>query len=568
MNTTKPKVDLGAVRQKFTPIIESSTGLKRNSADPRLNERLDWMPLYLHNHALLKEEVAQTPQNTNGMGIVSFPGAGGNTDIGSSIYGQTPGSGDKPQSLNLAMQIAAKTVGLDLLPVIPIDSGLVMHHYVDAIYGGGKLKGSKTTPYYIQIEMTRSEQNTLSVGTAYALESDVSGSTVSVANKMRYMGRSRMNGNAVFQILGRNLPFGGTDYEVADVFGDTSVTTSIDSITVSSPSPERSANPDFVRAIEDHISGFSGKFSSEDTANIDAFNQNKPYGRDEGESTSSRTLGARYKSQAVRAGTWKAAITFTREQLQDSRQFGQDLGSQGLSWLSNEVTQSLNKHILDHLFERGVKHHKQIFDASGMHFNVNWNVDTSGAVPFNLGYDPEGQYQTINANAPKAKSTTGGETIGTAQQRIMNQILAAGNFVGTRSRYGAADTAVVGPHVASIIQMISQFTPYPMANTVSQKAGALYPLGSVAGVTFYVDPNMDWTDLRVCIFRRGDGNTPGAALFPYIMGDTVEIVPEGTMGYKAEIYSRYALTDIGHNPESNYLTFEIATENEGDMLTI
>ena len=52
------------------------------------------------------------------MGAVTLPGDPGSMNA---FPGQAVGSGDRPFSLlPLAMQVAAQTVGLDLVPVVPM----------------------------------------------------------------------------------------------------------------------------------------------------------------------------------------------------------------------------------------------------------------------------------------------------------------------------------------------------------------------------------------------------------------------------------------------------------------
>ena len=49
------------------------------------------------------------------------------------------GSGDRPFSLlPLAMQVAAQTVGLDLVPVVPMQGPMGVLTYLDFVYGGGR----------------------------------------------------------------------------------------------------------------------------------------------------------------------------------------------------------------------------------------------------------------------------------------------------------------------------------------------------------------------------------------------------------------------------------------------
>jgi hypothetical protein len=96
-----------------------------------------------------------------------------------------------------------------------------------------------------------------------------------------------------------------------------------------------------------------------------------------------------------------------------------------------------------------------------------------------------------------------------------------------------------------------------LSNTVSQAAGSLYPIGSVAGVNIYVDPNMSWQDTRMVIGRKGDANSPGLVFMPYLMAESVQTIAEGTMAPKIAVKSRYALVEAGFFPQIYYITIGV-----------
>ena len=130
-------------------------------------------------------------------------------------------------------------------------------------------------------------------------------------------------------------------------------------------------------------------------------------------------------------------------------------------------------------------------------------------------------------------------------------------MISVRGRRGPATFAVCSSQVASGLQDCAGFVAYPMANTVNQVPGALYPIGTLAGIAIYVDPNMAWSDGRIAVGRKGDGQSPGLVFMPYVMADTVETIAEGTMAPKIQMKSRYALVHAGHHPETMYITFGV-----------
>ena len=456
------------VRSTWSPIIESATGI--NDAN-----KLAWMSTYCHNHKLYEDaNIMSLNPNMNlaGMGKTSFPSDGAN------------GSGDKaPSLLPLAMQVAAQTVGLDLVPVIPMAGPMGLLSYLDFTYEGGRLDNA-VTPTYIKTSATAAATGDLKVG------------------------NSRIDGKAIIEV---KVPLSGTEESIAD----------------------RYANAELVKALEDHIIGFSGQTSVSATGVI----SNAPYSREAGESTPDKVMGLSLFSKSVSAQTYQVAAAVTREQVQDLKQFGVDAVAQVESVLTNELTQSINQHILGSIRQLGTD-------------NV---TDAFGADKFDL---------TL------AAPTTGGETVASVHRQILTQILAAANLIANRGRRGAGNFAVVGAQVATVLQSVSGFVANPMANTLSQSAGAIYPLGSIAGVNIYTDPTLAWADMNISVGRKGDGNGPGLVFMPYLMAESVQTIAEGTMAPKIAVKSRFALVEAGFHAETQYVTFKLVLAEDANLISL
>ena len=134
------------IKNTWAPIISEATGINESS-------KLAWMSTYCHNHKLYEDANIMSlsnnpgPMNLTGMGAVSFPAgapANGAADA-------TKGSGDKaPTLLPLAMQVAAQTIGLDLVPVVPMAGPMGLLSYLDFTYEGGTVALGATAPTYIK----------------------------------------------------------------------------------------------------------------------------------------------------------------------------------------------------------------------------------------------------------------------------------------------------------------------------------------------------------------------------------------------------------------------------------
>ena len=453
------------IRATWAPIIESATGINDSN-------KLAWMSEYCHNHKLYEEASlsAVQPMMLKGMGAAAFPSA----------HGVADGSGDKsPSLLPLAMQVAAQTVGLDLVPVVPMAGPMGLLSYLDFVYDGGAARNAATA------------------SNVYYFKSDVEADKlVADNNGFAYVGDSRIDGLPIFKFAGDIAVNLQADFNAVGGYA---------------------GSIDLVKALEDHIKGFAA-----------ADNAGNPFSREAGEQTPENIMGLSLFSKSVAAETFQVAAAVTREQVQDLKQFGVDAVAQVEAVLTNELTQSINNLILAKMAALGTANVTAALTAGGLDITL-----------------------------PLASALSGGETVASAHRQILTQVLAAANLIANRGRRGAGNFAVVGPQVATVLQSVAGFVANPMANTFSQAAGAIYPVGSVAGINVYTDPRKAWDDYSVVVGRKGDGNSPGLVFMPYLMAESVQTIAEGTMAPKIAVKSRFALVEAGFHPETQYVKFDI-----------
>jgi hypothetical protein len=557
------------VQKTWGPIIEEATGITEKS-------KLSWMSKYCHYHNL-NESVYNTVHlnpnmNVPGMDAVTLPG---NPTTMNAFSGQTAGSGDRPFSLlPLAMQVAAQTVGLDLVPVVPMQGPMGILTYLDFVYGGGLVNqaggvNGNSAPLLIKVPVT------LGSGVAALAVNDVNyvGTGTNGSYELTYVGASRIDGYPIFRVRGKATDaVEGTDpyrqgeegYEpiYTAIAGGGAPTDIYSNDTLAASIGTFGGSPEYVKALEDHITGFSGNafesnnpatgapaFGAEDINGVD------PYQRGVGESTPDNLLGLSLFNKSVAAKTYQVAAAVTREQVQDLKQFGIDAVAQVEAVLVNELTQSINKYILDRIFRNGATNASNVFNVDGLNLSASYIAtgNVPGVTAISLG---AGNSSNVNVALNTADTVigNGGETQGSLQRRLYTKVLAASNLIATRGRRGPATFAVCSGEIATALQDIAGFVPYPLSNTINQAGGSLYPIGSLAGVTIYVDPNMAWTDYRVAVGRKGDGNSPGLVFMPYLMAESVETIAEGTMAPKIAVKSRFALVDAGFHPETMYYT--------------
>jgi hypothetical protein len=490
------------IRATWAPIIESATGINDAS-------KLAWMSEYCHNHKLY-EDASQmslgTAGNIFGMGATTLPSGMG---AGSSIS-TVKGSGDKaPSLLPLAMQVAAQTIGLDLVPVVPMAGPMGLLSYLDFVYEGGKLGGT-TAPTYVKANPV--------AGTSDLAAATGGSPAVPTSTTYTYIGKSRIDGYSIFKVNGNPV--------AANVAAD--LLLAVNAI-VSPDTTGTILDVQLVKALEDHVKGFAASTAS-----------GTPFTREGGEQTPDKVMGLSLFSKSVSAETFQVAAAVTREQVQDLKQFGVDAVAQVEAVLTNELTQGINQYILGRIRTLGALNVTRAFSSNAFDLDL-----------------------------PLAASLSGGETLPSIHRRILSQILAGANLIANRGRRGAGNFAVCGPQTATVLQSIAGFVANPMANTFAQAAGAIYPLGSVAGINIYTDPTMDWNDYSIAVGRKGDGNGPGIVFMPYLMAESVQAIAEGTMAPKVAVKSRFALVDAGFHPETQYVEFNVTIDGGvGNLLTL
>lgn len=552
--------------------ITESTGITDRS-------KLTWMSKYCAFHDMSeKAELNESAlgyahlnpnMNVGGMGAAYFPGANPTNS-----YDGVRGSGDNPFSLlPLAVQVAAQTIALDLVPVVPMQGPLGILQYMDYVYEGGKTNirprfegawpegdESKTAPIMVKLTLSKgdgsdSDSELENIGNADALhahddainhannyaelkESFKPGMKPFVVGdyELLFVALARIDGRPIFQVKEKsyNPAFGnvnggeGASKSLADYFF-------IDGEKIAGYNV---VDIDTVKALEDFIPGFTGAgFKNGNPMSAES------YDRETGESTPSNMMSLNTFTLSVRAKTIQVKGAITREQIQDLKAYGIDAVAQVEAELVNELTQHINRELLNEIFALGRQNHVEAEAFEGINLNTYFTVTEGDTAP-------EGYVSAYVGG--------GAETLGTIQRRIMSKVLAASNLIAQRGRRGAGTFAVCSAAIATALQDCAGFVAYPLSNTINQNAGSLYPVGAISGVSIYVDPNMSWDNTNIVVGRKGKDNEPGIVFMPYLMADKLSYPAEGMEGAPVtSLKSRYAIVKAGHHPQLYYYTFNI-----------
>lgn len=599
---------LTEAQQKWANIISEELHIDAN----KQADKLAWMSQYAQNHQIYESIQAQgaghglyaTPLNTLGIGNPMMPqgtgfnaggdGSGiGNTGADFHAHNYQVGSGDIPMStLTMALEVAAVTIGLELVPVIPASGPWQMLQYMDFPYAGGKLgrvnetaldgKGENgdNKPIYIKVTGTQKELKALNDKFLADGKTHVNITNEDkAAMHAEYLGQSRIDNGIILKVkkVGTFKADADTAEEsvadkdpkdqrsIADVFSKKVTFEGMD-LTIETP------HADVVATFADHVQEFSNFFGDGKGNGSD-----EPMTRAQNETGVGNTIGARFFTKMVQMGSYEVTGNVTRQQLQDMPLYGIDVVGKVLEAMQNELSQAINNRILDRVFKLGVtnavvQHNYQHADLN-LYFGNPGDTQSKDLTDFScwrkfIGID--GKHPDIAKGdwvVPNATKNTAAENVYTQQRRIASRILAAANLIANVSRWGRGNWVVTNTQVLTALQDCSQFIINPMVNNMTQDGSqSLYFAGSIAGLNVYVDPYMNWDDTRVCVGRKSNGQTPGVIFCPYILADQVQIVAEGTMAPKLLTNSRFAIVDFGMHPEQNYLTFMIDTSDDSYII--
>ena len=586
---SKNKTNIAQIREAWGPAIKSITGNKINES----SSRFDWMCEYAHNHtmALNEESIGgasfpfNTLYNTNGIGNPVPAQQAGMTAVDQGQHA-SQGSGDKwPALLPMALQVAARTVGFDLVNTVPFQGPTGVLPFLDYVYScskdaygatpsyhgatanpkiGTKL-GTEVDPAYSLYEAPHAFRCKITEDASKAeyIQAMKDASTgfkigagtveAGTAINVMFIGLSRISADPMFKVLAdsKNVALGTVFTANAEV----EVTVGGKTFTLSKPR--------LISALEDQVQGFTGagKYDSDNWTGTFQNDEHlyEPMDRATGEMQYPRQMSLKVFTKFVSVGTQSVAVAVTQEQVQDlQKQWGIDVLKLVENAAINELSQSINKHILSRLFALGWRNHVEAYQSEGINLNISLTgaATTKTCVTY---FDDVANEQQITMPVPAIQNYGNFENSDTVFKKVGVNLLAAGNMIMNRGRRGPGNFIVTNWKVATMLQSNAQYSFSPLVNTLDQKNGSLYPTGTIAGMTLYVDPLMATYDTRVLVGRKGDKQEPGVVFCPYIMAESVRLIAEHTAAPKVIVKSRYALVDVGFYPELNYVTFYVNT---------
>jgi hypothetical protein len=478
------------------------------------------------------------------------------------------------------------TIGLELVPVIPAKGPWALLTYMDTPYAGGKLgkrnevvgldgigEGRENKPLYFKVVLPG---DVIAQLRGQVKEGDLVTFTTTDSDKNErsaqgvFKSFGRMDGGVIVEVV--KAVKGDANISLAEVFAfakDNGVAIEVAKFEDGKYGDAEAADlgeyadatklakVDFAQTMVDFVDGFANFATGKKEAMTRAQN----------ETGTGNVIGLRLFSKWIQMGSYEVTGTVTRQQLQDLPLYGVDAVSKVMESMQNELTQSINARILEHVFALGVTNAVNQRNFQGVDFNLQMGTSDEDMANTSIKdykdiYGVEHKYTW--GKIKNSEVNTSAENLHTRQRRIASRILGAANLIMITGRRGRATWAVTNGQIATALQDCSGYVVAPMVNNMAQDGSQnLYLGGTLAGLKVYVDPYMAWEDTRICVGRKGNGNEPGVIFMPYILADTVSITAEGTMAPKMLINSRFAIADAGFFPETQYYTFCVTSKEFG-----
>jgi hypothetical protein len=520
------------------------------------------------NKQFINESVYSSSDTTtvNGIGAVALPASPG-TYTQFHDPSRATGQIDKAMSaLNMSINIAAHTIGFDLVPTVPIYSELIMLDYTDFIYTGGRLD-SATKPLVATFTNPQLKAATLSPGDVIW----ICGADTESAAKVTYIQRERLTGDVIARI------------DQTGTFDDTTTQTFTQAETVTINAVIATAVRYIIGAVTDTIVAAAGTWAVGFTSvHDDALSMfvnggvlgGEPMQRQDAENGTSAAIEFKTYTKPVSVKAFEVIGHVTRAQSRVLKTKGIDAVPQIKNVMEQLISQAINDDILTRMRKLGVTTHANLFAAQGINFNLFIGPAATANKAFtafttDAYLDKHGADRTSEfGNIINAETNSSAENLYSRQRRVVSRILGAATFVGHISRFGAADAAVIPPQFVSAVKESKGFTASTITNNLVQNTKNLYYLGDVAGVKIYCNPKLRYDDESIVVARTNktadgvdyENINQGVVLLPYDLAASESIIAESTMSHKILVESLYAIAETGIHPELAYLTFAIHSD--------
>lgn len=541
------------------------TRVSRNMGMTPLNEDAQIFGQAMPQLKPLFESIS-TPANVIGLGNVANAANGTDNVGGMWNPAYKPGSGDIPTYIfGLQTHIAIHCIGFDLMPTISVDTPKIVITYIDTVYGGGVFDDAANLPSYIELGNTVFKRSWItSSALVRATTEVVIRANDGKAMKVRFMVGSTVKSAITVEVLATGTSDVAYDVVTYNWDNSVSVKTVIDAVNLFGAGAKV-----FHTTPTDFTSGtaittlVTLDYASATRQNIaEAASNNNSIG---GMTRAQQEKGPNHKLNVIAMDKQLEMVGLEIEadtsniQIKDMAAMGVNVIAHLYTGVQNQLVQSLDEVILDHLYKLGVQHAVQAYESQGINYSLYIDNPTSTTkavssidVEFKdmLGADK----RTAMGNLTNVQLSAAYENQMTHGERLYSRILLILEFVAQQNRIGAPDYIVLPGALAAALKKQSTFTGCPVTTTFSNNPELHYTGTIFDTVSVYKNPKIRFDDPRILFGRRGNDTDPGAKFLAYDLAASRQIVAEQNMAEKIRVWSRFAIADVGFYPELNYYT--------------
>ncbi len=505
-------------------------------------------------------ESAALPGNVIGMGNVANPASASSYNGGIWNPAYQSGTGDIPSYVfGLQSHIAMHCIGFDLMPTIAVDTPKFVINYVDTVYGGGPLDDSENQPSYIELS---SATFTAAFVKANALKRGVTELVIrgeagdaKPAMKVRFMLASTVKAALTVEVLSTGTVATDHTYTATNAYSVKDVVSSVEAHIADA----KVIIGTTVVTLALLKAGYASATRTNITEAATNNNSRKGMSRAQHEKGPKHKLNIISFDKQLEAEGLEIEADTSNIQIKDLAAQGVNVIAKLYNGVQNQLVQSLDEIILDHLYALGVEHAVNTVRSQGINHSLyigvpaNAHLATSAIdVEF---LDMQGtDVRTDMGNIINSLPSSGYENQMTHADRLYSRILLVSEFIAQQNRIVAPDFMVLGGALAACLKKNSKFAVNPTTNTLSQTPELHYTGTVYETINVYKNPRIDFNDPRILLGRRGNDTDPGAKFLAYDLAASRQTIAEGTMAEKIRVWSRFKIADVGFYPETNYYT--------------
>lgn len=507
-------------------------------------------------------EDASLPGNIIGMGNITNPDASSTLAGGIFNPNYKPGSGDVPSYVfGLQNHIAVACQGFDLIPTIAVDTPKITITYVDTVYGGGTFDDADNLPTFVELSSALFKRSWIKAQSLVRATTEV----IIRANDNKSLKVRFVLGSTIKSAITAEVLATGTCATAEDVntfTWDNSITVKavVDAVNAAAGAKVFVATPeDNTASIA--ITDLGINYASATRTNIaEAASNNNTTG---GMTRAQQEKGAKHKLNVIAMDKQLEMVGLEIDadtsniQIKDMAAMGINVISHLYTGVQNQLVQSLDEAITDHLYKLGVTHAVNVYESQGINHSLYIDAPANTTLAMNtvdvdfkdvVGTDVRAKM----GNLTNALVSSSYENQMTHGERLYSRILLILEFVGQQNRIAPPDFILTSGTLAATLKKQSTFAACPVATSFSAKPEVHYTGTIFETVNVYKNPKIDFTDPRILFGRRGDDTDPGAKFLAYDLASSRQTIAEGTMAEKIRVWSRFQIADIGFYPELNY----------------